>query len=185
MATAEAAGETADVATSTDAPRTRRNDGSSEDHWSVVLKKLAPQGYQKSPAWQQEIIERVVKQMTRRQKENKSAAGLSKEALARTIDLQALGISPEAAETFRAEEMRVAKSMRQLPGLQSLSSGSDGDGESKQELSSLEKLLADRSNQARVNTYRPSFTIVRSVPLVRRCTFTSGRSRWSSCSSKI
>ena len=81
----------------------------------MVLKKLAPQGYQKSPAWQQEIIERVVKQMTRRQKENKSAAGLSKEALARTIDLQALGISPEAAETFRAEEMRVAKSMRQLP----------------------------------------------------------------------
>ena len=34
------------------------------DHWAVVLKKLAPQGYQKSPAWQQEIIERVVKQMT-------------------------------------------------------------------------------------------------------------------------
>ena len=86
MATAEAAGETADVATSTDAPRTRRNDGSSEDHWSVVLKKLAPQGYQKSPAWQQEIIERVVKQMTRRQKESR-ASSMSKAELARTIDL--------------------------------------------------------------------------------------------------
>ena len=84
--------------------------GSSEDHWSVVLKKLAPQGYQKSPPWQQEIIERVVKQMTKRQKE-KRGAGLSKEALARTIDLQALGVSPEAAEAFKAEEQRVAKAL--------------------------------------------------------------------------
>ena len=80
-----------------------------------MLKKLAPQGYQKSPAWQQEIIERVVKQMTKRNKD-KRGAGMSKEALARTIDLQALGVSPEAAEAFKAEEQRVAKAMRDLPG---------------------------------------------------------------------
>ena len=62
----------------------RRRDGgsSSEDHWSVVLKKLAPQGYQKSPPWQQEIIERVVKQMTARQKSARSTEGLSKEVCA-------------------------------------------------------------------------------------------------------
>ena len=57
---------------------------SSEDHWSVVLKKLAPQGYQKSPPWQQEIIERVVKQMTKRHKDKRDA-GLSKEALQRKM----------------------------------------------------------------------------------------------------
>ena len=91
---------------------------SSEDHWSVVLKKLAPQGYQKSPQWQQEIIERVVKQMTKRSKD-KRGQGLSKEALARTIDLKALGVGPEAAEAFKAEEQRVAKAMRDLPGARS------------------------------------------------------------------
>jgi len=129
-----------------DAPRQRRAEGGSEDHWSVVLKKLAPQGYQKSPPWQQEIIERVVKQMTRRQKESKITSGLSKEALARTIDLQVLGISPEAAETFRAEEKRVASSMKQLPGLQPANAAAV-DTDAKPEMTALEKLIADRSNQ--------------------------------------
>jgi hypothetical protein len=125
-----AAGEAADVSdpSATGGGGGKRSHGgggggssSSEDHWSVVLKKLAPQGYQKSPQWQQEIIERVVKQMTKRSKD-KRMPGLSKEALARTIDLKALGVGPEAAEAFKAEEQRVAKAMRDLPGARSATS---------------------------------------------------------------
>ena len=115
MADTQASGPAEDAGNAEATARPRRAEGGSEDHWSVVLKKLAPQGYQKSPAWQQEIIERVVKQMTARQKESRAKAGVSKETLARTIDLTALGVSAEAAETFRAEEQRVAKSMRSLP----------------------------------------------------------------------
>ena len=131
--------------------RAQRRGEASEDHWSVVLKKLAPQGYNKSPQWQQEIIERVVKQMTRRQKEARSST-LSKEALARTIDLQALGVSPEAAEAFRAEESRVARSMRQLPVVATdamAGGGTDagGDIDFEKEPTALEKLITDRSNQ--------------------------------------
>jgi len=29
------------------------------------MKKLAPGGYQKSPAWQKKLVERVIKKMTR------------------------------------------------------------------------------------------------------------------------
>jgi hypothetical protein len=32
---------------------TSDNTHAEEDHWSAVLKKLAPQGYSKSPIWQQ------------------------------------------------------------------------------------------------------------------------------------
>lgn len=72
--------------------RRERREPSSEDHWSVVLKKLAPQGYQKAPQWQQEIIEKVVKGMASRQKDTRGVkqSGLSKEQMARTIDLSAL-----------------------------------------------------------------------------------------------
>ena len=90
----------------------------SEDHWAVVLKKLAPQGYHRSPAWQQEIIERVVKKMTvkRAKSECQLDSVASKEQLARTIDLAALGVSSEAAEVFRMEEQRILRTMQDLPG---------------------------------------------------------------------
>jgi len=46
----------------------------------------APQGYQKAPQWQQEIIEKVVKGMASRQKDTRGVkqSGLSKEQMART-----------------------------------------------------------------------------------------------------
>ena len=128
-----------------------------EDHWSVVLKKLAPQGYQKSPQWQQEIIGRVVKQMAARQKD-----GAKRSASQNSIDLTALGVSQEAAEVFQQEERRVAKTMRNLPGIGiSLNSGGMAsthtfpdaaglEGGVKPELSVLDKMLAERSNLAGV-----------------------------------
>jgi len=122
-----------------------------EDHWSTVLKKLAPAGYHKAPQWQQELISKVVKQMNRRQKGGLPPdSGVPKEQLQRTIDLTALGVSPEVAETFRLEEQRVSKAMRELPGPgNSVSPGTkDGGAMSVTEgLSALEKLIADRSNQ--------------------------------------
>ena len=74
------------------------------------------------------------------------------QALARTIDLQALGVSPEAAEAFRAEESRVARSMRQLPVVATdamAGGGTDagGDIDFEKEPTALEKLITDRSNQ--------------------------------------
>lgn len=119
---------------------------SSEDHWAAVLKRLAPQGYQKSPAWQQEIIERVVKQMSRRQK-SALAAGKSKEELARTIDLQALGVSSDAADAFRHEEERVVKVMRELVESATQGEGGEGGGAGEKELSVSQQHLLDRQNQ--------------------------------------
>jgi hypothetical protein len=36
-----------------------------EEHWNFVMKKLAPAGYGRSPAWQRDIIERVIIKLTR------------------------------------------------------------------------------------------------------------------------
>ena len=38
-----------------------------EEHWNLVMKKLAPAGYKKSPQWQKGIIDRVIKKMAGRQ----------------------------------------------------------------------------------------------------------------------
>jgi len=118
---------------------------SSEDHWSIILKKLAPQGYQKAPVWQQEIIEKVVKGMAARQKDTRGKMnGMTKEQMARTIDLSALGVSPEVAELFRQEETRVGKTMRELPH-----PGSQGtrDASRTSELTLAEKMTVERSNK--------------------------------------
>ena len=116
-----------------------------------MLHFAAPAGYHKAPQWQQELISKVVKQMNRRQKGGLPPdSGVPKEQLQRTIDLTALGVSPEVAETFRLEEQRVSKAMRELPGPgNSVSPGTkDGGAMSVTEgLSALEKLIADRSNQ--------------------------------------
>jgi hypothetical protein len=110
----------------------------------------APAGYHKAPQWQQELISKVVKQMNRRQKYGTPGGGMSKEQLQRTIDLSALGVSPEVAETFRLEEQRVAKAMRELPGPGGTGAPGTKDGTSSvaaDSLSVVEKHLSDRSNQ--------------------------------------
>jgi len=125
--------------------RRERREPSSEDHWSVVLKKLAPQGYQKAPQWQQEIIEKVVKGMASRQKDTRGGklSGLSREQMARTIDLSALGVSPEAAEAFRQAEADVSKTMRELPH----PSGSAPMSSTATELTLEEKRTIERQNK--------------------------------------
>lgn len=40
-------------------------DEGTEEHWNHVMKKLAPQGYQKTPIWQKRILERVLKRARR------------------------------------------------------------------------------------------------------------------------
>ena len=40
-----------------------------EEHWNLVMKKLAPSGYKKSPQWQKAIIDRVIKKMAGRDSE--------------------------------------------------------------------------------------------------------------------
>jgi len=134
-----------------DSRATANRSSATEDHWSIVLKKLAPAGYHKAPQWQQELISKVVKQMNRRQKGGlQPDAGVSKEQLQRTIDLSALGVSPEVAETFRLEEQRVSKAMRELPGPGSGVGAGGKDGAATaiaDALTAVEKQLADRSNQ--------------------------------------
>ena len=89
--------------------------------------------------------------MNRRQKGGlQPDAGVSKEQLQRTIDLSALGVSPEVAETFRLEEQRVSKAMRELPGPGSGVGAGGKDGAATaiaDALTAVEKQLADRSNQ--------------------------------------
>lgn len=41
-------------------------DEGTEEHWNHVMKKLAPQGYQRTPVWQKRILERVLKRARRR-----------------------------------------------------------------------------------------------------------------------
>ena len=93
------------------------------------------------------------------------------QALARTIDLQALGVSPEAAEAFRAEESRVARSMRQLPVVAAdavAGGGTDagGDIDFEKEPTALEKLITDvrarpRSGVRAVCTLAPDACVSR------------------------
>jgi hypothetical protein len=140
--------------------RRAASDAPAEDHWSVVLKSLAPHGYHKSPPWQQELIGRVVKQMAARQKPTRGDGSQSKEAMARTIDLSALGVSADAAETFRAEEQRVARTMSELPALRArgarrAASAGAAEGAAEGAASQareagpdlLTQLVADRTNQ--------------------------------------
>ena len=39
-----------------------------EEHWNLVMKKLAPAGYKQSPDWQKQIIDRVVKKLAKRRR---------------------------------------------------------------------------------------------------------------------
>ncbi|KAL1524719.1 hypothetical protein AB1Y20_019603 [Prymnesium parvum] len=117
-----------------------------EDHWSAVLKRLAPAGYSKSPVWQQRIIEKVFKTMTKRQKEA-GGSHLSKEQMAHTIDLAAIGLSAEMAAAIRAEDQRVAATMRELP---KFDAGNKSDEAA--EPSNLAKAMAERQNKVHFYT---------------------------------
>lgn len=124
-------------------PKKHTSSDETEDHWSAVLKRLAPAGYSKSPAWQQRIIEKVFKKMTKRQKEAGSSS-LSKEQMAHTIDLAAIGLSAEMAAAIRAEDQRMAASLRDLP---KMDPGHKTSVEGASERSNAAKSLAERQNK--------------------------------------
>merc|ERR1740130_2162975 len=72
----------------------------SEEHWNVVMKKLAPTGYKKSPQCQKSIIDRVVRKMAGREKMgggNPLTQGPSSDRS--TVDLAAMGINADMAST--------------------------------------------------------------------------------------
>ena len=78
-----------------------------EEHWNVVMKKLAPTGYKKSPQWQKSIIDRVVRKMAGREKTgggNPLTQGPSSDRS--TVDLAAMGINADMASTVAADEKR-------------------------------------------------------------------------------
>ena len=77
-------------------------DEGSEEHWNLVMKKLAPAGYKKSPLWQKRIIERVIKTMTKRQKDEHPLGSKEKH----TVDLAAIGLAPDTVAALQAEEVR-------------------------------------------------------------------------------
>jgi len=79
----------------------------SEEHWNLVMKKLAPTGYKKSPQWQKTIIDRVIKKMAGRAKEgtgNPLTQGPSTDRSA--VDLAAIGLNADMASTVTADEKR-------------------------------------------------------------------------------
>ena len=83
---AEMLGQPAGVSTApaASAPRAHAaasaSDGA-EEHWNLVMKKLAPAGYKQSPDWQKQIIDRVVKKLAKKEKE-----GVKKSKSSYTVD---------------------------------------------------------------------------------------------------
>lgn len=66
---ASAAGRFAAVVNETASKARVAVDEGTEEHWNHVMKKLAPQGYQKTPVWQRRILERVLKRMSTREQD--------------------------------------------------------------------------------------------------------------------
>merc|ERR1740130_203814 len=90
----------------------------SEEHWNLVMKKLAPTGYKKSPQWQKTIIDRVIKKMAGRAKEgtgNPLTQGPSKDRSA--VDL--------AAISHRLEGRQVREGQDRGPGRQGRPGGEE------------------------------------------------------------
>ena len=146
---AQLSAERADLSMIIDQPQPTKKHTSAddaEDHWSAVLKKLAPAGYSKSPVWQQRIIEKVFKTMTKRQKEQAGSSG-SRGDLSHTVDLAAIGLSAEMAAAISAEDQRVAATMRELPKFDPNASHKSTDLGANHEPTSMEKMLSDRQNQ--------------------------------------
>merc|ERR1740133_899523 len=119
----------------------------SEEHWNLVMKKLAPTGYKKSPQWQKSIIDRVIKKMAGRAKEgtgNPLTQGPSKDRSA--VDLAAIGLNADMASTVTADEKRFSTSMKSMsPGRSHMASS--GNVTKKPELDMSEKLVQENSNK--------------------------------------
>lgn len=119
----------------------------SEEHWNLVMKKLAPTGYKKSPQWQKTIIDRVIKKMAGRAKEgtgNPLTQGPSKDRSA--VDLAAIGLNADMASTVTADEKRFSTSMKSMsPGRSHMASS--GNVTKKPELDMSEKLVQENSNK--------------------------------------
>ena len=75
-----------------------------EEHWNLVMKKLAPSGYKKSPQWQKAIIDRVIKKMAGRASEgsgNPLTRAPSKGGS--LVDLAAVGLTADMATTVTVD----------------------------------------------------------------------------------
>ena len=75
-----------------------------EEHWNLVMKKLAPSGYKKSPQWQKAIIDRVIKKMAGRASEgsgNPLTRAPSKGGS--LVDLAAVGLTSDMATTVTVD----------------------------------------------------------------------------------
>ena len=119
----------------------------SEEHWNLVMKKLAPTGYKKSPQWQKSIIDRVIKKMAGRAKEgtgNPLTQGPSKERSA--VDLAAIGLNADMASTVTADEKRFSTSMKSM-STSPRNMASSGSVTKKPELDMSEKLVQEQSNK--------------------------------------
>lgn len=115
-----------------------------EEHWNLVMKKLAPTGYKNSPDWQKKIIERVIKKMTRRTQD------LSLSHAANVVDLGAIGLPSETAASLQAEEARIAQTMHDLAFSDSTRPGSGSESHSLITGGAaplLQKQWAERNNQ--------------------------------------
>ncbi|KAJ1622812.1 hypothetical protein T492DRAFT_884654, partial [Pavlovales sp. CCMP2436] len=70
-------------------------DEGDEEHWNLVIKKLAPQGYNKTPVWQKRILERVIKRMTTRGPEAEPKPLTEKHAMS-AAELAISAVTPDA-----------------------------------------------------------------------------------------
>ena len=145
---AEMLGQPAGVSTApaASAPRAHAaasaSDGA-EEHWNLVMKKLAPAGYKQSPDWQKQIIDRVVKKLAKKEKE-----GVKKSKSSYTVDLAAIGLSAEAAAALAQDEARVTATVRSLPAPDRMGrSAPDLASVAKKTKSAAEELVAEQNNK--------------------------------------
>lgn len=130
--------------------RTHTIDEGTEEHWNLVMKKLAPSGYKKCPAWQKRIVERVIKTMSKREAEE---SGHDKNPKYH-VDLGAIGLSPEIVAALQADEARVQNTMARI-GAANASTTRLGFqvedesqvGKERAPATSLHKSMTERNNQ--------------------------------------
>ncbi len=83
-------------------PNANQKETGADEHWAVIMKRLAPAGYKRSPAWQQKLIDRVAKQLTRRDSARTAKPHTN------AVDLSALGVPTVTMEAMQADEARLA-----------------------------------------------------------------------------
>lgn len=79
-----------------------------EEHWNHVMKKLAPHGYNQTPVWQRQILERVLKRMTTRDPAHGSKPLTEKHSMSAT-DLAVSALSPDAGAPLKADASAVQR----------------------------------------------------------------------------